>query len=156
MKTLIMTLITFTTLSAQASFFQTTCTNSKGTIVMNSGHMNNELSITKQSCGDNQNGCKQTKIILDRREHNIEILEDLIIETNENRGCRLGDRAGFWSSKTTSAKKIVIRKNDGSKFELDSSAGSRSYILDLSQDKLEINGFLICERFISNRIMCED
>ena len=113
MKTLLLAATLLTTLSAQASFMSKRCSNADSTIITQSGHGANSITVHEYS---QVVSSEKLPVKLDMRDINITSSEEKTLFSKTTNGCVEGERFGFGSSDSISAKKITITNKDGSAF----------------------------------------
>lgn len=131
--------------SSHASYFQTDCQNSDGTILSAGGHGDNFIKVAQY----NSSG-KITKIVeLDLIEKvDYEYLDTKELSKMENGGCSIGQEIGFWEWETTYSAKMVITNRDGSLFD--------KYLAGVSKDLKSIESDVICESKGNSMVLCDN
>ena len=140
MKTLILLATLIIGSNAEASFYQTTCSNADQTVKYATGHVDNGVELTETQMMPGQYG----KVEFDLSEVKIERSESNIIVQETRGGCPSG--AGYWAKTTTYTEVLKISKKDGTQF--------RQRIHHLSDDNMTVEVRMICESHISSRVAC--
>ncbi len=131
------------TVTAQASFLQETCTSANQSVILNSGHVDSELSVKYY-----RHHKDQERLQLDRFETNVEYSNEETITEKSYNSCDNNPelKRGYATWDSYKVKDIVITNNDGSEFP--------HGLLGLSQDAKSISAKVFCHKAVSSQVMC--
>jgi hypothetical protein len=153
MKTSPATLVTAATVtlalvistSAQASWYQTFCSNAEGTTRTANGHNQNFTQLTKREWTNR--GPVETIIRDEENKLRVEqVGEQKSIVNEQKQSCRKPGMGGVWNSHNVSAGKYKITNDDGSLFDKD--------IVGVSEDLKSVEVEFICQADMNGLIMC--
>lgn len=147
MKTLLMiTALTLVSTSfAQASWYQTFCSDAEATTRTADGHNDNFVEITERKW-DND-GPKENRIRFENGEVTANELSEQRISHEENRACGDGQEYGWYSASTVTVKKVSITKEDGSLFSENT--------LGVSKDLKSVDVVLVCKADVTSEMPCK-
>lgn len=148
----LLSIITILILGAQAhaSFYQITCSTSDNSLIMNNGHVNNELSVKVYPFERHDGQPKgEQRLKLNQQDLEIVTTNAQIIKEKSRNSCEEGSpsRSGYWSSDTDEVKEVTIRKKDGSMFN--------EGVFHLSEDRKTINAIVLCHSHINSMVACD-
>lgn len=135
-------LLSLITNSAYASFYQVECSNASTETQWNWGHVENSLTLTKTTFTDT---VEKTPIKLALTDVSVETVESTVVAEERFDGCL--ENSNYTSWETTTVKKVIITKQDGSAFPVG--------ISDLSDDQSSVETYLICKESGNSRVLCE-
>ena len=141
MKKLTLAIAFLFSVSANASFYQISCSNADGTTTSANGHVENFLKVTKFTYQGNE--AVKEIIDLDKID-TVEVAysNDQLIERKTTDGCP----ASWISWQETRVVSISITNKDGSLFD--------KGIVGVSQDLKSINTHLICQEDGNSMVFC--
>jgi len=135
----------FITTQAQASFFQTYCSNAEATVQTAGGHLKSGITLTHRDYTDE--GKVDTKV--EDTTHNLTLTSEdgPVIESRNTNSCEGSNEThGIASWHKTYVEKVTITKRDDTLFD--------KRILGVSQDQKSVTAALICEEFGNSQVFC--
>ena len=142
-KTILAAMTLTASLLANASFFQESCSNSEGTLLFVTGHLNNSVTVTEFVPGGNQ------KIEFDLYDMEVEFTLEKEIEVKNYSSCIPGKPGpGYSKSTRVSTTLMTVSKKDGSLFP-----GQTA--VQVSDDRRSVQDHVICRFNASSQVLCE-
>lgn len=144
MKKLTIIFTALMTISAQASFFQETCSSADGMLKLASGHVSNKVVITEREY--NNGKLSENEIELLRHEIEVDTKNETLLKNTNSKNCSVGG-GGVVNWQSISAKEIVITNSDGTLFSRET--------VGVSQDLKSVSAFVICDNSGNSMNLCE-
>lgn len=127
--------------SAEASFFQTSCSSADGKVRVEDGQIDNSITlIAWRPVGDRM---QQVPVKLERGEATLEVKSKQVLEEERHDGCKEGH--GVSSFRRLSLEKVEISRQDGQPFSEDFSGVGKDG---------RIEATLLCEQAMNSRVFC--
>jgi hypothetical protein len=146
MRKVMLATIVFAGMSAQASWYQESCSNGEGTVKLAHGHNDNFISYTTRVY-DGNGGVEENIVRDESGDLRFEIVEEKELAKESHQSCDGTNQIGFGTWKNVTYRRVKITKADGSAFNENT--------LELSQDKQSIVTSMICEENGNSEILCE-
>lgn len=143
MKAIVLPISIFLSVSANASFFQTYCSNAEGTVKWSQGHNDNTLVITKRSW-EGGNLSEET-LTVPQWEITYKVNEEKDILSEASSNCPADSDWGVAKWRTVKWQAVELKRQDGSPFHSD--------VVGVNSQGA-INTILICEEKGNSQSYC--
>ena len=145
MKILLTALFLLSTVVAQASYFQTYCSNGEGTVKTAMGHDPSFIKFTEKSYNDQG----ETIVIREysRQDLNLNTENIIKIDNTYTTTCAPGSTSGYGEWTKVDSRKMTFTMVDGSAFPKNT--------MGLSKDGLSVVATVICEEYGNSRASCK-
>ena len=146
MRSIIVSLLFLAASSAQASFYQVSCSNPSGTVKRTSGHVSNMITLEI----NNYNNGKSSTVKIPESQATVRVIEKgkPLYESGSNTcdSKQTQQRRGVAEWKVGSYMRVAITKKDGSTFS--------KYADGVSTDLKSIQADFICETNGNSMVLC--